>query len=810
MGKITLYSDVNEVKKSWHIAVEQALERIKKGNSRVLVEKIRLEKDKKKRNLIKMNLPCICFSGFFNHRSKQGVISHSGFICLDFDQVDINVTKEQLKGDKFIYAYWTSPSGTGVKALVKIPPIIDKHGCYFDALKEKYPLADPLCRNIDRVCYESWDPELYINVSSEVWDKMVERQEYTRSDKEPQLPIDDEGEIIKRIVKWAGNKGESFTTGSRNRYITVLAGAMNRFGISQYTAESYLTGYEEEGFSKEGIIKSVKSVYSGAKNVHNTAYFENISLRDKVRDGIRSKVEDQQLVEWITSSVKVTEEKAVAYVEQEKVKGDDKLEVFWHTWKDDKGKVKIELVRKKFIGFLVENGFHRYRLSDEYLIYIRIYDNQVEQVYPHNIKNFVFQWIDRLEDKWFDSINKHILYEFIAKGIKTYFEKDLLDLLPVSDVKLNTDTATVAYFYYFNGAVEVTKDKVQLVNYCDLNGNVWKNQINPRHFVLLDDCFNNSYCKFLDLITPEQNQKDALVSVIGYLLHKYKDKRITKAPILTDRQSNDNPEGGSGKGLIVDGIRQIRKVVTMDGKNFKGSKDFKFQRVEVDTELIFIDDLPKGFEFEQLFSIITEGIPVEKKNKGEFFIPFESSPKVVMATNYYLKGEGSSNNRRKVDVEINNYFNAKYTPFDEFGETLFTDWNNNTWNDFDNSMMRMCKFYLDRGIIAMTNESIEAKKLQANTCHEFVEFSSDIELNAEINRRTLFDSFISIYPGFTKIHMRTFIKWIESFASHRGYIFNKDHRRSHNDFFIYISTTGSLPVVEEEEPEVVEQQLEAF
>jgi hypothetical protein len=361
-----------------------------------------------------------------------------------------------------------------------------------------------------------------------------------------------------------------------------------------------------------------------------------------------------------------------------------------------------------------------------------------------------------------------------------------LDLLHVSDVKLNEDTSDTAYFYYINGAVEVKLNGIHLINYCDLTGKVWKKQIIQRHVVITDEYLNNSYCKFLELISPTEDQKLALMSVIGYLLHKYKDKRISKAPILTDQQSNDNPEGGSGKGLIVEGIRQIRKVVTMDGKNFDSKKAFAFQRVEVDTELIFIDDVPRGFQFENLFSIITEGLTVEKKNKGEYFIPFEKSPKIVLATNYYLRGEGSSNDRRKIDVEISNYFNSDHTPFDEFKETIFTDWDNDTWNDFDNSMMFFCQFYLRNNLQSMNNESIHAKKLQANTSVDFLEFAPSIPKNEEVERRKVYDDFISLYPGQRKISMRTLLRWIEVYCKHNGYQFNKEHKRSHNDFYIFI------------------------
>lgn len=787
MSNVSVFSHINDTKNPTYLSVEHTIERIKNGKSRDLVLKIR-SCEGEEVNKLKMNLPCVCFSGTFKKRSKQDVILHSGFICLDFDHVDVAIVIESLKADKFIYACWVSPSGTGVKALVRVPASIEKHELYFDALKIAYPDIDKSGRDICRVCYESWDPDIYVNNTSEVWDKLVEKSSYEFTERQPVLPITREDKIIELVIKKLKEK-ESFVDG-RNNWVLKAATRFNKFGVSEYSASSYLRGYALPGFTTGEIDKIVTNAYKYTSD-HNTFYYENIEAKRSIQRDLSMGVPEKTIIERVIRDTAASEPVVTRAIEIEREKAADKVETFWSISHDPKGKIKIDLARKKFISFLIENGFRRYRLSSKYVIYIQIFDNQVSEVYNHDIKSFVFQWIDRMEDDWFDGINKHILYEFMAKGVKGFFADDLLDLLPITDLDLNEDTADTAYFYYVNGAVEVKVSGIRLINYCDLSGKVWKNQIIQRHIVLTDDYGSNTYCKFLEKICPNKEQTLALVSVIGYMLHKYKDKRISRSPIITDQQSNENPEGGSGKGLIVDGIKQIRKVITMDGKNFDTHKVFAFQRVEVDTELIFIDDLPKGFDFEKLFSIITEGIPVEKKNVGEYFIPFEKSPKLVMATNYYLRGEGSSNDRRKVDIEINNYFNARYTPFDEFGETLFTDWDNDTWNDFDNSMMFYCQYYLKSGIIAMDNESIQYKKLQANTCSEFIEFMQGVLVNTEIDRRKMFDQFVATYPGFNKIHMKTFLKWIETYCKHKGFEFNKDLRRSHNDFYIYISDPDS-------------------
>ena len=96
-------------------------------------------------------------------------------------------------------------------------------------------------------------------------------------------------------------------------------------------------------------------------------------------------------------------------------------------------------------------------------------------------------------------------------------------------------------------------------------------------------------------------------------------------------------------------------------------KSFPYQRVQVDTQTLVFDDVSRHFDFERLFSVITEGITLEKKNKDEIHIPFESSPKIVITTNYAIKGAGNSFERRKWDLEFKQYYSKMFTPETEFG-----------------------------------------------------------------------------------------------------------------------------------------------
>ena len=119
-------------------------------------------------------------------------MEHNGLTILDFDKLEDTLqVKRQLAEDKYIAAIWVSPSGNGLKAIVplKFP---DKHRDQFNALinyfNKNYGLnLDVSGKNESRACFESYDPELVINLDAEpyagVLIDQVEKQKINALDK---------------------------------------------------------------------------------------------------------------------------------------------------------------------------------------------------------------------------------------------------------------------------------------------------------------------------------------------------------------------------------------------------------------------------------------------------------------------------------------------------------------------------------------------------------------------------------------------------------------------------------------------------
>ena len=68
-----------------------------------------------------------------------------------------------------------------------------------------------------------------------------------------------------------------------------------------------------------------------------------------------------------------------------------------------------------------------------------------------------------------------------------------------------------------------------------------------------------------------KNEEDRILSMestIGFLMHGHKNLSYCPAVILNDEVISDNPEGGTGKGIFMNALAQMKKVVTIDGKSF--------------------------------------------------------------------------------------------------------------------------------------------------------------------------------------------------------------------------------------------------
>jgi hypothetical protein len=773
--EITIFKSIKDTDTPFHRDVRIILNRIKDGSesTKDLVKRIRLEKRKPERQELKKLLPAICFSGTFNKRTDSSLLQHSGLICLDFDGYDkakdLLQDKENLSKNKYVFSVFISPSGNGLKVLVKIPADAENHTNYFNSL-EKYfnsPYFDKTSKNISRVCYESFDPLLHINENSSIWD-LIEEPEYTEVNKtrdQPTIPITDENKIVEILVKW-WTKKYPMSEGQRNQNCFVLAMAFNDFGINKGLASYVLNQYASEDFSTREISMTIDSAYKHTNNF-GTKYYEDEdrinNIRAKLRRGvskkeIRIQLQDSQLESDIIESV------------LNKVEEENSKQTFWE--RNDKGVVKI--IHIQFKQFLEDNGFYKFcPEGGKNYVFVKVTNNLIDHTSDKEIKDFVLNHLLELDDIG--------VYNYFADQTR-FFKEEFLSLLSTIEIYFIADTKDASYLYYKNCAVRITKEGVALLDYIDLGGYVWKDHVIDRNFVKCSVSDSFDFKKFVSNINGgDEGRIKSMESTIGFLLHGYKNLGFCPAVILNDEVISDNPEGGTGKGLIMNALSKMKKLVVIDGKSFAFERSFAYQLVSADTQILCFDDVRKHFDFERLFSVITEGLTLEKKNKDAIKIPFAKSPKIAMTTNYAIKGAGNSFARRKWELELHQYYSKEFTPQDEFGRLMFGDWNDDDWCEFDNYMIGCLKSYLRTGLVKSKFVNLKIRQLSAESCHEFIEWCGLVDsaernvmlqVDTRLYKNELYSNFVEEYPdygprGRMSISRTKFYKWLIAYAIYK-------------------------------------------
>lgn len=747
--KVTIFKNIKETSTPFIRDIDFILNRIKNGNSKDLINQIR--SDKVNRDKLKKNLPSICFSGIFKNRSVKGLIEHSGLICLDFDKYsdsnELVTFYNQLKEDEFTYACFISPSGDGIKLLVKIPAEAENHKLYFEALDEYYNNEhfDSSVSDVSRVCFESYDPNIYINKDSKLWDKKIDNKIYSYESKAPTIKLTNENEIIKRLFVWF-EKNYGLIVNQRNVNVFKFAAALSDFGVSKLEAIRFCNQFSSEGFDYKEIETIINSAYKRGAGNFGMKYFEDNDTLNYVKKEIKS---GKQLDE-IKKNIPTIDEESL-----KQIKDDATINNFWEITK--KG---VKINHYDFKLWLQSNGFYKYYPEgSESFIFVYISNNLVDNTNEVKIKEFVLN--EMLQN------SEHLVYQHLADRSK-YFREEYLNILDPIDLKFKEDTIDTSYIYFNNGAIKVKKNGIELIDYLDLDGFVWKKHIIDFEINHVED-IECDFKKFIYLVSNKDEQREiSLQTTIGYLMHSFKTSANNKAVILNDETISENPNGGSGKGIFWNALSKVKRVADINGKSFSFDKSFAYQTVSADTQILVFDDVQKNFKFENLFSVITEGITLEKKNKDAFKIPVSRSPKILITTNYTIGGVGGSFERRKWELEFSAYFSSKHTPLNEFGKMLFEEWSNDEWMKFYNFMLRCLQLYLVNGLVSYDFQNLEIRKFIKETCFEFYEWTNEgiIKTSETFEKNYLYNTFLEDYPDWRKFNLsqKRFWQWIDKYC----------------------------------------------
>ena len=287
---VTVFKNFNEVVE--HKTISTILEEIKTGKYRpgiVYLRKSLTENKTEAYNKAKKSLPAFTPSGkFVGGRKLEFLTEYSKFIILDIDKLsaaDLQNAKHLANQSEFTFASFISPSGNGLKILVKINSDKADHKEAFLLVQAHYENIlkleiDKSGKDLTRLCFYSWDENLYLNenastfvTSNEVAMPLIETQPEPKT-KYPE-PLLDYDAIYNHCVNFTEKKVQ-FVNGSRNVFVHQLACNLNRKGIALQQALGYIL--TDFGYDEKEVTQAVNSAYG---NIHEFGKNEKFEQPNK-------------------------------------------------------------------------------------------------------------------------------------------------------------------------------------------------------------------------------------------------------------------------------------------------------------------------------------------------------------------------------------------------------------------------------------------------------------------------------------------------------------------------------------------------
>lgn len=279
--QISLFAKTTETVPIKNGSLTSVLSAIREGFWKTQIEYLRAlsptEYSAQKRELLG-----VTFSATFSERKAECIINYSKHIVIDVDhlsQGQIKTYKEAFPADPFIYSAFVSPSGEGLKILFRVTNEKEGHKIAFAAIKkyleEKYAMdIDPTGKDLSRLCYVSYDPDLYLNENAELWDigvsspaNFTDQGKWTSSSFLGKKVSTDVQYIFNVAKKWVERTWQC-VPGSYNNYMHGLSCILNRVGVT-FSDTMFLL---ENNFILPDTKwhQSVKSAYFHNKHEHNT------------------------------------------------------------------------------------------------------------------------------------------------------------------------------------------------------------------------------------------------------------------------------------------------------------------------------------------------------------------------------------------------------------------------------------------------------------------------------------------------------------------------------------------------------------
>jgi hypothetical protein len=658
------------------ILLQEALDLIAHPTQPVknVIQKLRTTQDE----TLKSKLPGVTFSGTFLKRDKKNLLDHSGFLILDFDDFETEVILEQernkLQKNDFIYCVFLSPSGTGLKALIKIPPsTADEHTQRYNSIYKYFntKYLDKSGKDVVRLCYLSFDEKIYINEKSLLYEG-IEIPAAVTPKKTNTTPIYNSNSfVIDNAVKMVNDAVDG------EKHHQLLKAAFLIGGAAAIGEIDEIDGYNS-------LMNAIQNKNpSSLKDAETT-------IKKGIAAGREKPLAPAELKQPKTKTkTKYNEISAANVIEP-------KNNLFYLV--GDENIVKTSSVT--YADFFISKNFQRISTGED-KVQLLINDNNVIDWFNHKTDTVAY-----LEKH----IEKHPVK--ITQAIRERIMKDNLNIIQQSFLSIHptplvyySDNKNTFGLPFKNGFYSYENNDIIKKEYSEVNGFFAPHNVQKRDFAYTDD--KGIFETFLErAATGEKNSNNIDIAnefkaMFGYLCHTYKSQTLSPSIILTDAEANDeNRNGRRGKTLITQALQQVQSTMQKGGLEFDASYTHVFADLERKHRIYIIDDVPASFKYDDLYTNILGGINCQRKGSKAELIEFKDSPKFIITTNWVVRydSKNASTNARFLEYKFSNYYNQYHTPKDDFNCTFFEDWDSLEWNRFYSFVFRSVKLFLSQGI----------------------------------------------------------------------------------------------------------------
>lgn len=493
-------------------------------------------------------------------------------------------------------------------------------------------------------------------------------------------------------------------------------------------------------------------------------------------------------------------------------------------WTDDKGYINTSLVRLN--NYLWLNGYGTIEGgSADRPSFVHIENNIVERVQADDIKAFVQRQMTK----------KGMTEEMRNKVLQSHLlpTSRNSDLWRLDGLNFTNHTPDSRLFFFKNCWVVVFKDRIETHPYSELNDcHVWKSRVVQHNFTLMppmfyikvhgDDTYEVSFpdgmtSKLMQIALntcriywrkQDEQEKDlddserameqrcfaSRVAALGYLIDPRKVSFAAYLTVFVDYklgQNKDEKNGRTGKSRLIEAASKLVGKFDRTGSKEAVSGRFFFGGISDERGLVYIDeyDTSQGIS-DQLRQNITGDFVVEKKGEDIASIPFERSPKIVIATNSVFTQTGATFSDRIWYQPVSDYYHKKddsndyledRSVYDDIGfDHMGPDYPEEEWNRDLNFLLQCQQFSMslppNHRKIVVGMEQLNRRALQATADQDFSEWAEDFLASdsGNLNRKM---AFADVYQSFLndtgkQMAYYDFTRQLKNYCQMAGLVYN--------------------------------------